>query len=149
MHIKKIDADKKRYLDLLLLADEQEDMIDRYLAQGEMYVLYEHGEVIGEAVIMALDEEACEIKNVAVRERFQGQGYGRVLIDYLAEMYAPRFSTMYVGTGDVPSALGFYARCGFTPSHRVKNFFTDNYDAPIIEDGVRLVDMVYLRRKLR
>ena len=27
MEIKKVEADKKRYLDLLLLADEQEDMV--------------------------------------------------------------------------------------------------------------------------
>ena len=30
---------KKQYLDLLLLADEQESMIDRYLERGEMFVL--------------------------------------------------------------------------------------------------------------
>ena len=29
----------------------------------------------------------------------------------------------------------------------VKNFFTDNYDHPIIECGVQLSDMIYLRRK--
>ena len=31
MQIREIINDKKQYLDLLLLADEQEDMIDRYL----------------------------------------------------------------------------------------------------------------------
>ena len=35
MEIKIVKDDKKRYLDLLLLADEQEDMIDRYLERGE------------------------------------------------------------------------------------------------------------------
>ena len=34
MEIKKIDTNKKQYLDLLLLADEQEDMVDRYLGVG-------------------------------------------------------------------------------------------------------------------
>jgi len=28
MEIRKVETDKKRYLDLLLLADEQEDMVD-------------------------------------------------------------------------------------------------------------------------
>lgn len=55
---------------------------------------------------------------------------------------------MLVGTGEVPGILKFYDRCGFTVSHRVKGFFTDNYDHPIIEDGVLLEDMVYLKRKL-
>ena len=43
MEIRKVETDKKRYLDLLLLADEQEDMIDRYLERGTMYVLEDDG----------------------------------------------------------------------------------------------------------
>ena len=36
MLIQEIDENKKRYLHLLLLADEQEDMVDRYLERGTM-----------------------------------------------------------------------------------------------------------------
>ena len=43
MKIRKIDKDKKQYLELLLLGDEQESMIDRYLEKGDMYVLQEEG----------------------------------------------------------------------------------------------------------
>ena len=43
MDIRKIKENKKKYLDLLLLADEQEDMIDRYLERGSMYVLEDDG----------------------------------------------------------------------------------------------------------
>lgn len=43
---------------------------------------------------------------------------------------------MFVGTGDVPSTLGFYHKCGFSESHRVENFFIDNYDHVMIEDGM-------------
>ena len=39
MRIKEIKENKKQFLTLLLLADEQEDMIDRYLNKGTMYVL--------------------------------------------------------------------------------------------------------------
>mgnify|MGYP000299415046 len=53
---------------------------------------------------------------------------------------------MLVGTGDTPSTLSFYEHCGFRISHRLKNFFTDNYDHPIYEDGKLLTDMVYLRK---
>ena len=44
MGIRRVDADKKAYLPLLLLGDEQEDMIDRYLERGVLYVLEEEGE---------------------------------------------------------------------------------------------------------
>ncbi len=39
MDIRKVSNDKKAYIDLLLLADEQEDMIDKYLERGEMFIL--------------------------------------------------------------------------------------------------------------
>ena len=43
MVIKEIIDDKMLYMDLLLLADEQEDMIHRYLEKGTMYVLDDNG----------------------------------------------------------------------------------------------------------
>jgi hypothetical protein len=45
MDVNLIKTDKKRFLDLLLLADEQESMIDRYLERGEMFALYDEGEL--------------------------------------------------------------------------------------------------------
>lgn len=64
---------------------------------------------------------------------------GKSLLESLFSYYTD-CSTMLVGTGDVPSALGFYNKCGFTESHRIKNFFIDNYDHPMFEDGKQLVD---------
>ena len=43
MNIRVIHKNKKQFLPLLLLADEQEDMIDRYLEKGTMYVLDDCG----------------------------------------------------------------------------------------------------------
>ena len=43
MRIIEVKEDKKQYLDLLLLADEQENMIDRYLDKGKMYMLDDNG----------------------------------------------------------------------------------------------------------
>ena len=41
--IKKVMGDKRKYMNLLLLADEQEDMIEKYLDRGKMYVLDDNG----------------------------------------------------------------------------------------------------------
>ena len=76
----------------------------------------------------------------------QRKGYGKRMIDFLLSHYTD-CKTLLVGTGDVPSALRFYHKCGFIESHRIKNFFTDNYDHPMFEDGKQLVDMVYLKRE--
>ena len=55
---------------------------------------------------------------------------------------------IFAGTGDSPSTLGFYRKCGFEYSHTVKDFFTENYDHPIYEDGVLLADMIYLKKSV-
>ena len=143
--IKLNDGDKRKYLDLLLTADEQESMIDRYLDRGDMFVLNDNG-VKAECVVTKEAEGVYELKNIAVISGCRRRGYGKKLIDFLFSRY-PDCRTLLVGTGDVPSTLGFYRLCGFTESHRVKNFFTDNYDHPIFEDGRQLADMVYLKRE--
>lgn len=143
--IVEVTADKKRYLDLLLLADEQEDMIDRYLDDGRLFVLDDDGTKCV-AVVVALNAKECELKNIATYPQHQGKGYGKAMVEYLCDRYLGAFETMYVGTGDVPKTLGFYERCGFRISHRDENFFTDNYDHPMFEDGIQLRDMVYLRK---
>lgn len=147
MEIKRVETDKKRYLDLLLLADEQEDMVDRYLERGTMYVL-EDGGVKAECVVTDEGNGILELKNIAVEPDFHGRGYGKALVEFLIRTYAGQYVTMQVGTGDSPSTIPFYESCGFCRHHLVKNFFTDHYDHPIYEGGVQLVDMVYLQRRL-
>ncbi len=147
MEIREVTENKKQYLSLLLLADEQEDMIDRYLQRGTMYVL-DDGGVRGECVVTDEGGGVLEIKNIATEPDCHGKGYGRALIEFVAERYAGQYSVLQVGTGDSPLTVPFYEKCGFVRSHRIKNFFTDNYDHPIYECGVQLVDMVYLQKKL-
>ena len=89
-----------------------------------------------------------ELKNLAVEPEAQRKGYGKALIDFLVRKYAGHYALLQVGTGDSPLTVPFYQRCGFTEHHRVKNFFLDNYDHPIVECGVTLCDMVYLSRPL-
>lgn len=145
MTIRQVTENKKAYLDLLLLADEQEDMIDRYLNRGDLFVLEDSG-VIAQCVVTREGDGVYELKSIAVTPERQRQGYGRRLIEFVFSHYGD-CRVLLVGTGDVPSALSFYGRCGFTPSHRVRNFFTDHYDHPMFEDGIQLVDMVYLKRE--
>lgn len=147
MNIIKITENKKQYLDLLLLADEQESMIDRYIDRGTMYALDEGGV---KAVCVVTDEGGgiLEIKNIATAPAYQGRGYGRQLISFIIERYKETFKILQVGTGDSPLTIPFYEKCGFRKSHSIKNFFVDNYDHPIFECGKQLTDMVYLRMEL-
>ncbi len=147
MEIIEIKENKKQYLPLLLLADEQESMIDRYLDRGTMYVLDDHG-IKCECVVTDEGKGVLELKNIATEPEYQGKGYGKALIDFVATKYKGEYSILQVGTGDSPSTVPFYEKCGFTRSHSIKNFFVDHYDHPIYECGVQLIDMIYLQKKI-
>ena len=143
-----VKENKKKYLDLLLLADEQESMIDLYLERGTMYALHDEGT---KAVCVVTDEgdAILEIKNLAVSPEFQKLGYGKRMINFISSHYKDKFEILQVGTGDSPLTIPFYEKCGFRRSHSIENFFTDNYDHPIFECGVQLADMIYLRKEIK
>ena len=147
MEIREIKKNKKQFISLLLLADEQEDMIDRYLDRGAMFVLDDEG-VRSECIVTDEGEGVLEIKNIATYPADQGKGYASSLIQYVAEKYRDQFSVLRVGTGDSPVTVPFYEKLGFVRVGRIKNFFKDNYNHPIIENGVQLIDMIILELKL-
>ena len=147
MEIKIINENKKQFIDLLLLADESESMIDKYLERGEMFALYDNG-LKSICVVTRESADTCELKNIATYEKWHGMGYGSKLIEYISTIYKDKYKTMIVGTGDVPKSIRFYERNGFCLYRRIHKFFTDNYDHPMFEDGVQLIDMVYLKKEL-
>ena len=142
VEVRRVAFDRKRYLDLLLDADPSEEMIDRYIEEGDMFVLLLREMVVGEVVV----DRKGEIKNLAVYSEYRCQGYGGYLLDYLSEYYRNRFEWLWVGTSE--SGVGYYERNGFEYDHTIKNFFVDNYSEPIWEDGKQCVDMYYLRKRL-
>ncbi len=147
MIIREVKDNKKQYLSLLLLADEQEDMIDRYIERGTMYILEDNG-VKSQCIVTDEGNGILEIKNIAIYPDFQKKGYGKALIEFIANKFKGEYSILQVGTGDVPSTISFYEKCGFNRSHVIKNFFVDNYNHPIYENDIQLVDMIYLQRRI-
>ena len=147
MKVELISDNKKAFLDLLLLADEQESMIDKYLDRGALFALYD-GDLKSICVVTNEGAAAFEVQNLATYEQFQRRGDGRYLLNYVCDYYKGYGSVMLVGTGDVPSALSFYENSGFVFSHRIENYILEHYDKPIFEDGVQLKDKVYLKREL-
>lgn len=142
--IQQIFENKKQFIGLLLLADEEEAMIDKYLNHGDMFVMYVDGKPM--AVCVVTGENIVEIKNLAVLTEFQNKGYGRKFITFIEDKY--KCNTLLVGTGDSPLTIPFYKKCGFAESYRVKDFFVNNYKKPIYEAGVQLKDMVCLEKQV-
>lgn len=143
----RIENDKKRYLDLLLLADEQESMIDKYLERGTLYVLQEAGETLCVCVVTR-EDGYCEIKNLATAPQHQKKGRARRMIEYVEQDFCKDGEMLLVGTGDSPLTIPFYEKCGFVRCGVIENFFIDNYDHEIWEDGVLLRDMILLSKRV-
>ena len=131
MKIREVNENKKQFISLLLLADEQESMIDRYLEKGTMYVLEDNG-VKAECVVTDEGNGILEIKNIAVDPKYHGMGYGKVLIDFLANKYAKEYSILQVGTGDSPLTIPFYEKCGFTEDGIRKNYYENPQENAIL-----------------
>lgn len=144
IEIREVTEPKRRYLHLLLIGDESEEMIDRYLTRSHLFIAFNHEEAVGCCAITFDDESTVEIKNLAVLPTCRRKGIGRRLLRHVESLF--RGFTFQLGTGETPSTLRFYSNCGYRYSHRIPNFFTDNYPQPIIEEGIRLTDMLYLTK---
>jgi RimJ/RimL family protein N-acetyltransferase/GNAT superfamily N-acetyltransferase len=142
-----ITENKKDFLPLLLLGDEQESQIDKYLECGELFALYD-GDLKSVCVVTDEGNGTLEIQNLATDLRYQRKGHASRLLEYVADYYVNRYDRIVLGTGDVPGILAFYERRGFAVTHRIANYFTMHYDHPMFEDGVLLKDKVYLEKRL-
>lgn len=144
MEIKKITEDKEQFMDLLLLGDEQENMIRKYLNRGDLFALYD-ADLKTVCVVTQEDEKTCELKNIATYEAEQGKGYGNLMMKYVIEYCKDKCDTLLLGTGDIEEIISYYSKFGFAYSHTVKDFFVDNYDHELFENGKQLRDMIYLK----
>lgn len=138
--------------DLLLLADEKIEGINKYLFDSEVYVaeLPETKQPIGVFCLYQIDADTIEIMNIAIAENHQGKGIGSSLIDNAIKIAGETgYKQIIVGTADCGiKQIRFYEKNGFVQYGIKKNYFTDIYDTPIYENGIQLKDMVMLKRKI-
>lgn len=148
MQIKEITTNKADYIDILLIGDEDEKMINKYLERSIIFALYENNVLTSVCAVIKTDNETIEIKNLATYPKYQNRGYASALINFVCNKYKTKFKYLILGTGENNKTLKFYKKRGFQETHRLQNFFTDNYEHPIFEDGKQLADMIYLKKIL-
>ncbi|MGS4344427.1 GNAT family N-acetyltransferase [Myroides odoratus] len=149
LEIRKIE-NKQYPMDLLLLADETVEAIEKYLYDSRVYSVWEGTEEIAVFCLYEHSKKTLEIKNIAVSTAYQNKKIGSFLIQEIKTLAKElKFDTLIVGTADTGEAqIRFYERNGFVLYDTRKNFFIDNYPAPIFENGKQLVDMVLLKMEL-
>lgn len=149
MNVRAVEVGRRRYLGLLLLADPSEQSIFSYLNRGHLLVAELNGRTIGVAHLDPLADGGVELKNLAVVEDLQGQGYGKALMQQVVAFCRQRgYKSILVGTGN--SSLGnlaFYQKLGFRLVGVKRDFFL-SYPQPIYENGLRCLDLVLLELPL-
>lgn len=133
---------------LLLTADPNETEVKSYFSKARKLICIDQGHCVGIAVL-TFKNDVYELKNIAVDEAYQGQGIAKNLIAEV-KSFAKRLgaSSIEVGTGNSSlDQLALYQKCGFR-MHRIERDFFKTYPEPIYENGMRCIDMVYLRASL-
>ena len=94
--IKKEKENKGQYMDLLLETDPSKDMINNYLKDGELFVLIYKETIACVAVVIKIDDETIELKNLVTKEEYRGKGYGKKMLKYLENNYKQKYKKMIV-----------------------------------------------------
>lgn len=149
--IRQIGKHEKIPYDLLLLADETVEAINKYIFDSEIYVTEVENRIVALYALQVLSKDEVEIKNITVAKGYQSHGIGKLLLKDATERARARgFRTIIIGTGDVSGMpLCFYQKEGFERYAVKKDFFILNYPQPIHEQGVQLKDMVMLKKDLK
>lgn len=146
--IRKERENKEQYMSLLLEADPSEKIVNKYLQDGDLFVLTYKKAVAGVAVVTKVDADTCELKNIATKEQYRGMGYGKQMIKYLADNYKQKYKRMIVGTTE--NNIPFYVKQGFYKYEKtIKNFFIDNYDEELWDGSLHCVDIYYYSMDLK
>lgn len=148
VNIKKEKDNKEQYMDLLLEADPSEDMINKYLKDGDLFVLTYKNEVAGIAVVSEIDKDVVELKNIVIKNQYRGQELGKKMLKYLADNYKTRYKKMIIGTTE--NNIPFYVKQGFDKYEKtIKNFFIDNYNKEIKDGELTCIDKIYYSKNLK
>lgn len=135
--------------DLLLLADPSITLIRKYLKVSECYIATLEEKIIGAYLLRLNTPSEIELLNIAVAPIHSKLGIGTYLLkSAIQNARLSKAKKLVLGTGTFGYQLSFYQRQGFRVESIVKNFFLDNYDEDIIEDGIQHKDMLKLYLEL-
>lgn len=146
MLIRKLNAEETPPLQLLLLADPSPSLVEAYLKRGQCYVAEVENCIIGVYVLLQTRPETVELVNISVDENHQRKGIGKQLV-YHAIQNARLLGakTIEIGTGNSSvGQLALYQKCGFRITGIDRDFFTRHYSEEIVENGIKVVDMIRL-----
>lgn len=135
--------------ELLLLADPSPAKLESYLPGARCFAADTGAVPVGACAIVPLGPGVFELMSIAVSPDAQRRGIGTALLRHAIAVLASAGATrLEVGTGSFGYQLAFYQRQGFRVERVDRDFFVRTYPEPIVEDGIRLRDMLRLALEL-
>jgi N-acetylglutamate synthase-like GNAT family acetyltransferase len=138
-------------MELLLMADPDEEVLKSYIDFCIVLIAENKGNTIGVLAMSPETREKAEIRNIAVAIAHRGKGVARKLLKEATDR-ATRlgYSILQVCTGNSGiRQLKVYQQFGFELTDVRWNYFTKHYNTPIIEDGIICRHQMVLSRFLQ
>lgn len=150
LELKPFKEATKEHYQLLLDADPSKEAISKYLDRSFCFEARKGTDLVGVFILLPTRPDTVEIVNVAVAETYQNRGIGTQLLEAALRWTADnRYKVVEIGTGSTSfGQLYLYQKCGFRIVGVDSDFFIEHYKEPIIENNLRLRDMIRLRKYL-
>lgn len=147
--LEKVEGNRETFLPQLLLADESEVAVRKYLDMGTLYKINCGEMLVGVALVVPQTDTTIELKNIAIVPKYQGKGIGKEILRQLTEKcQKDGYQTVLVGTANSSiDNIAFYQKAGFRMETIEKDFFS-HYPEPIYENGIRALDMIFFSKQL-
>lgn len=147
--LEKVEGNRETFLPQLLLADESEVAVRKYLDTGTLYKINCGEMLVGVALVVPQTDTTIELKNIAIVPKYQGKGIGKEILRQLTEKcQKDGYQTVLVGTANSSiDNIAFYQKAGFRMEAIEKDFFS-HYPEPIYENGIRALDMIFFSKQL-
>ncbi|EFI66979.1 GNAT family N-acetyltransferase [Lysinibacillus sp. HST-98] len=147
--LEKVEGNREAFLPQLLLADESEVAVRKYLDKGTLYKINCGELLVGVALVIPQSDTTIELKNIAIETKYQGKGIGKEILRQLIEKCRNEgYQVVLVGTANSSiDNIAFYQKAGFRMEAIEKDFFS-HYPEPIYENGIRALDMIFFTKQL-
>ena len=148
--IRLVGKDEDVPYELLLDADPSRKQIDSYYHPERCIVGYDGSKIVGALVWVKNTDSILEIMNIAVFPSHQKTGLGKKLMAYFFNLAKhKKYYSIQIGTADVSEhPIAWYERIGFRRISIRKDYFINNYNSPVIDNGNICRDMIVLEKKI-
>jgi len=150
MLFKNIIGNREGFLEFLLIADPDENVVNEYLNEGTLISMEKDNKCVGVALFREITEQEVEIVNIGIIPSIRAKGNGSKLLQHtIRHIKEKGYDSVIVGTGNSSiKNIEFYQKNGFDLFELWGNYFLEKYTTDIYEDGIQCKHMLRFKMGL-